>query len=44
VVEVEPIWLVAILACPVLMGVMMFVMMRGLPRRGRRERTDEDQP
>jgi hypothetical protein len=39
----EAIWLLAILACPLLMGVMMFVMMRGMPRRDRRaERSDEE--
>jgi hypothetical protein len=41
----EAIWLLAILACPLIMGVMMFVMMRGM-RRGDRPagRTDEDMP
>jgi hypothetical protein len=39
----EAIWLLAILACPVIMGVMMFVMMRGTRRGGRpAERSRED--
>ncbi len=29
----EAIWLVALLACPLLMGLMMFFMMRGMRRR-----------
>ena len=39
----EAIWLLAILACPLIMGVMTFVMMRGM-RRGDRpaERSHED--
>lgn len=39
----EAIWLLAILACPLIMGGMMFVMMRGR-RRGDRpaERSHED--
>ena len=39
----EPIWLLMILACPLVMGVMMFVMMRGM-RRGHNTagRADED--
>jgi len=39
----EAIWLLAILACPLIMGVMMFLMMRG-GRRGDRpvERTEEE--
>lgn len=28
----EPIWLLALLACPIAMGGMMFVMMRGMRR------------
>lgn len=39
----EAIWLLAILACPVIMGVTMFLMMRGM-RRGDRpaERSHEE--
>jgi hypothetical protein len=39
----ETMWLLAILACPLMMGVMMFAMMRGM-RRGdaRRDRIDEE--
>jgi len=33
VMQIEAIWLLAILACPLLMGAMMFLMMRGM-RRG----------
>lgn len=39
----ETIWLLAILACPLVMGVMMFLMMRGMRRdHGPAERADED--
>ena len=39
----ESIWLLAILACPLVMGVMMFFMMRGMRRDHRGGgRTDED--
>ncbi len=36
----EAIWLLAILACPLIMGVMMFLMMRGM-RRGALLDTDQ---
>lgn len=43
VVAMEAIWLLAILACPLVMGVMMFLMMRGMRRdRGAPGRADED--
>lgn len=35
----EAIWLLAILACPVVMGLMMFFMMRGM--RGHNGRADK---
>lgn len=39
----ESIWLLAILACPLLMGAMMFMMMRrGRAHGHRAERGDED--
>jgi hypothetical protein len=39
----EGIWLLAILACPLIMGVMMFLMMRGMRRGdGHAQRTDEE--
>lgn len=39
----ESIWLLAILACPLVMGVMMFLMMRGMRRDHRPPaRADED--
>lgn len=39
----ESIWLLAILACPLVMGVMMFLMMRGMRRDHRAAgRADED--
>lgn len=39
----EAIWLLAIIACPLVMGVMMFVMMRGMLRKdGAAGRADED--
>ena len=39
----ESIWLLAILACPLVMGVMMFFMMRGMRRDDRGTgRADED--
>ena len=39
----ESIWLLAILACPLIMGVMMFLMMRGMGREHRAtQRGDED--
>ena len=39
----EAIWLLAILACPLVMGVMMFLMMRGRRRDHRATgRGDED--
>ena len=38
----EAIWLLAVLACPLIMGAMMFVMMRGMRRRGGIEHADED--
>jgi hypothetical protein len=39
----DSIWLLVILACPLVMGVMMFVMMRGMLRgHDTAERADED--
>ena len=39
----ETIWLLAILACPLVMGVMMLLMMRGMRRdHDATERADED--
>lgn len=36
----EGIWILAVLACPLIMGAMMFLMMRG--HRGQGERHEKD--